>query len=209
MKLLSNIFALLFSLALLAALGIGAYFAVKFGARLFAGTGFQLDTATAVVLAAALLVAMLIASSLRRKNQRDSSQQLRPEKLAVYQHRIDAFGEALQQAIGTDNADSNNPAKRFQMLEQRLILIGSPSVIRAYTKLRVVEKEGGPQNSKFSSQLARLLKEMRKDIGMSIHDIAEEEVLHLLLDDSGKKDGSATAKLPLDYKPHVSIAPSS
>src|SRR5205085_2990024 len=157
----------------------GAYFAVKFGGGLFAGPGFQLDRATAVVLSAALLIVMLIASSLRRKKQRDSSQQLRPEKLAVYQHLIDAFGEALQQAIGTDNADSNNPAKRFQMLEQRLILIGSPSVIRAYTKLRVVEKEGGPQNSKFSSLLARLLKEMRKDIGMSIHDIAEEELLHL------------------------------
>jgi hypothetical protein len=207
MKTITKILSFFFGLAFICALGVGVYFAGVYVTRLFTRMDFQVASVTGIAAAVALFCAMIIASSLRWKDGRGSPQALGAEKMALYQSLVVAFGEALRQ----QTLEASSPAlpEKLQALGQLLILTGSAEVIRAYSALQAAEQEEGLLSPEFSSRLALLIKEMRKDVGLNKENPTDAELLDLLGGKPGKARDRVAITMPPDYRPRVSITPGS
>jgi hypothetical protein len=88
MKLFGQTLAGFFTLALLGALGIGGYLALKVSVDLLGKMGFQVAAVTTIASIVALLVAWAITNGIRRASRQNKANQLYAEKAVTYQHFI-------------------------------------------------------------------------------------------------------------------------
>jgi hypothetical protein len=209
MKLFGQTLIVLFSLALLGALGVGGYFALKFSVELFGKMDFQVAAVTTIASVVAFLVAWAIASSIRQASTQNKANQLHTEKTATYQRFIDLWEDLLRHGRDAGDHNLNTLSEALLSLDRLLVLYGSASVVKAHSVLRVLERKSGAQHPETRSQFARALIEIRNDLGSDTHDLTAEELHQLLFANSDRVSVSTIANAYQDFQPRVSLASNS
>jgi len=165
--------ALVVGLALLGAIGYGAWVAFHTIVALFGALDPEVATVTGIACLVALSAAWWIARSLRSAIRQSKAMALREEKSAAYQLFVDYWQSRL---AGT--ARSDGPEK-LKMLERLLALYGAQSVIRAHTTLRDLERD--ERHAEVRGGFGEAVLAIRKDLGADTPGGAAQELERLLL----------------------------
>jgi hypothetical protein len=181
MKTLTVLFGVLVGIVILGAFAVGGYFAIKFGLDLFGTLDPQVATMTAIASLVALLSASIIAGGFKWAGRREKELQVRAEKADLYERLVLMWGARLHQQ---DRAVDQAAEAELLKLVWLLTLRGSPKVIKAVGALQAVEQEAGAQSQAVHAQLAKLLLEMRLDLGRVGMEPSERDLLDLLQADA-------------------------
>jgi hypothetical protein len=175
--------AILVGLLIIILLGAGAYYAFDFIKGLFDRLDPQVAAITMIAAATVLISASIIASAIRSLNRWKDTHALNAKKRVTYERLIQLWREALWQGADGDDRDT----KDLRKLEQQLLLWGNPPVIQAYTALRQRKTEAGLLSPDIPEYVVDVLMEMRKDLGLNILELDEDDLSELLADtDHGK-----------------------
>jgi hypothetical protein len=199
MKILGNILGVLVALALIAALGIGGYFAVRRFIALFVRLDFQVAMVTAIVTAAVLLAATIIAGSIRRAAAQSKEIQLRSGKAEAYKPFIGYWEEMLRPGQTADGAAQLS--RQVQGLNHLLLLHGCTSVVKAHAAMQSLNLPEA------RAQFAAALLEIRKDLGLESRGLTAQDLLQLLSSESESTRASSRLGVHQDTQPRVSLAP--
>jgi len=187
MKLLAKITAIFFGLALLGAMVAGAYYLFKQVADLYAKLDVQSGPIVGFASLVLLLSALAFASGMRDARRRTIEKPLVRDKAALYERIIhewlDAHGRVPE---GLDFGD------QILDLEKSLALRAGPAVLNAYAVLRKIHESSGFTSPELRPQLAKVLFEMRKDLGLTLKGLEEKEMplLFLGLHDDRRKSST-------------------
>jgi hypothetical protein len=177
MKTLSTFFGVMLGLVLLGAFAAGGYFAIRFGLDLFGTLEPQVATMTAIASVVALLCATIITGGFKWTGRKEAEVQVRADKANLYERISLIWGEKLSHRTkAMDQATEDE----LQKLERLLILRGNSRVIKAYVALQALEKKTGLQNPEIPSQVAKVLLEMRKDLGQDVLSLNESDLVNVL-----------------------------
>jgi hypothetical protein len=190
MKAITGTLSLILSLAVLAGLGVGGYFALKFTAGLFKSLDTQVAAVTAIASTVMLLASVIIAAGIRKAGRESKANRLRAEKDATYKVFMQLWEELLRQGHGSKDQSPPASNEELEALDRLLILYAGVNVIKAHAALRALVREKGTQHPSVRSMFAGTLVEMRKDLGSQTHGLAAEELLQLLLPDPAKAGAS-------------------
>jgi hypothetical protein len=177
MKTLSTFFGAMLGLALLGALAAGGYFALKFGFDLFGTLEPQVATMTAIASVVVLLCASIIAGGFKWTGRKEAEVQVRADKSNLYERVLLIWGEKLSHRM---QAMAQATADELLKLERLLTLRGNSRVIKAYVALQALEKKAGLPSPEIPSQVAKVLLEMRKDLGQDVLSLNESDLVNLL-----------------------------
>ena len=205
MKVFSQTLALLFGLALLTALGVGGFRVVMFIVGLFASLDFQVARITAIASVVALLASLIIVRGIRGAGRQNKANPLFEEKAKTYRLLIDLWYGLLRQGRGSEDGSRTQSSEELRSLERLLALYGSPSVIKAHTALRELERGSGVQSPDVRLQFAKALLEIRKDLGSETVGLTPEGLQQLLFADPEKVSASASTNAYQDRQLHVSL----
>jgi hypothetical protein len=181
MKTPGSTFSILFGLALLVALGIGAYLFFQDIYRYFA----SLDQQVAAIVAAILIASLLIALSIRRAGKMSSVRRLRLEKKAeIYGQLIRKCFEGLVQP--NSGSASHKVSEDLPEVEHRLVLWASTAVLKHFVAYRRMDPQISPNDSVKRSVIEKMLREMRRDLGHHNLGLGDNDLTDLLLRDVGE-----------------------
>jgi len=201
MNAFGTIVGIAFGIALLVALAAGGYFAIKFMLDLFGTLEPQIATITAIASVVALLCAAIIAGGFKWMGRKEKEMQVRAEKANLYERMLLIWGEKLKERT---KAIEPSVEDELQKLERLLALRGSPKVIKAYGALQTLEQNAGLDGPELPSQVAKVLLEMRKDLGQGRLDLNESDLINVLnIEVHGSSSASTT---PPVGKPQVSLS---
>ncbi|MDO8331897.1 MAG: hypothetical protein Q7T36_15640 [Fluviicoccus sp.] len=138
-------------------------------------------------LAAALITALLGLIGLWytqwESKTRDISENHREKKIEVYNNFFDLVERFQNNAIPASALDGGDVSEQlkaeFRRLTRGLLIWGSPAVIRAYLKFRVVSAEGG----NILLAVDEMYRAMRKDLGNSNFGLQNGDLIRLNLKD--------------------------
>jgi hypothetical protein len=153
-----KIFGLLLGIVLAAALAVAGYFALRLLLSLFVDLEAQIAKVTAIGAVAILLASIMIASAVREAGRKIRASQLLPQRADAYVRFLEL--EASRGQPGREVAAED--------LEWRLRVLGSAATVDAISRLRRLERELGMQHADVRLQRARVMSEMRKDIGTEV-----------------------------------------
>jgi len=180
----NNKAAMLVGLVIIVLLGAAAYYAFYFIKGLFDRLDPQVAAVTIIASATVLISAIIIASAIRSLNRWKNVYALNAKRRTTYERLIQIWRVALSQGAYRGGIDTSD----LRELEQQLLLWGNPPVIQAYAELRQFKKEEGLSSPDIPAYFIDLLMEMRKDLGLNILDLDDDDFSELLADsDQGKK----------------------
>ncbi len=194
MNIFGQTVSVLFALALLAALGMGGYFAIEYIVALFLSMDAQVARVTAVAAVIVLSAAALIARSIRQASRQNIANPFHANKAEAYQLFVDTWSNLLREQPAKLSGISFNDA--LPVLDKTLALYGSPAVIKAHTAMRASVAESGTQNSEISKQFSKALLEVRKELGSDTSGITPEELTGLVLSDTGQHEVPSVRLVP-------------
>ena len=200
MKYITTTLSVCLALALFLALGIGGYYVLKTSLDAFVRLDFQ---SAAIIVAAIVtfLMAMLIARGLRGARRRKTAQLFHAEKAATYQLFTEVWPIRMQSTV----RDQATASDELSMLDRLLSLYGSPNVVKAYAVFRKSEQAEGAQNPSTASLLAKVLIEMRRDLGLGVGGLTIEDVRQLALSDFSQPVVASATVERRDQQPRVSL----
>ena len=177
MKPLGIFFGVILGIVLLGALAVGGYFALRFGLDLFGTLEPQVATMTAIASVVVLLCASIIAGGFKWTGRKEAEVQVRVDKSNLYERVLLIWGEKLSH--GTKAMDQATEDELIK-LERLLTLRGNSKVIKTYIELQVLEKNAALHSPEIPSQVAKVLLEMRKDLGQSVLNLNESDLVNVL-----------------------------
>lgn len=196
MKVLSQMLAVFFTLALLGALGVGGYFAIEYIVSLFGSLDVQVARVTSIASAVALLAALIIASNIRQLGRQNKVNQLQPEKAATYKLFLDLWVALLQQRSSLEDRSAPELSEALDHLDHLLALFGGSYVIKAHTALRTSVREDTTQQSEIRSQFINAVIAVRKDLGSDTPGPTAEDLQQLLCPTSERFNSSEASADP-------------
>lgn len=199
MNALGKTLAVIVGLALLGAMGFGAWLVFQTIVALFAALDPAVATVTGIACLVALAAAWWIARSLRTAVGQSKAMALREEKTASYQLFVDYWQIRLQQRQARTDQSEN-----LKMLDRLLALYAGAAVIRAHTKLRNLERDG--RHSDLRAGFGDALVAIRKDLGGDTPPELAQDLERLLLPALDAGGNAAQAANPAV---HATLAPSS
>ncbi len=163
MKAFSHFLAVLFALALLAAIGFGAYLGLEFLTATFSGlsTWVQLAALCSAVL---LFAASWVAGALRQSGRDRLAVPLRAEKAATYRLFADLWQRRLQQSGAPGEPSPAALAADLRSLGALLALCGSAALIEAHARLHALDRQHGPAHAGLRPALVQALVQMRSEL---------------------------------------------
>ena len=181
MKTPGNVFSILFVLALLVALGIGAYLFFQDIYRFLV----SLDPQIAAIVAAILIASLLIALSIRRAGKMSGVRRLGLEKKAeIYGQLIRKWSEDLVQPNpGSPPLGVSNDLREA---EHQLVLWASTAVLKQFIALRRMDPQISPNDPAKRPVIEKMLREMRRDLWQHNLGIGDRDLSNLLLRDVGE-----------------------
>jgi hypothetical protein len=206
MSYIKTTISLLFALACLGLLSVGGYYVIKFAVDVLARLDSQIAATLVVASAITLLVALIIARSIRQAGKQNQTNLLPTQKVTTYQLFADLWEGLLRPERGRDDGNSSKLSEDLRALECLLSLYSSPGVIKAYMELRASMRDSGAQDLAVQVQFARVLREIRKDLGMDTHHLGVEELQELLYGEFSIVSVSASTRAYPDLKPRASLA---
>ncbi len=191
MRIIGQTFALLLGLAILAVLGVGGYRAVTFIVGLFAGVESQIGRIVAIASAVFLLASIIIARAIWHVGGRMNANQLLEGKVATYRQLVDLWNGLVRNERETGDRSRAQSLEELGNLEASLAVYGGARVLKAHLALRASERGRGRQSPEVRSQLAKLLWEIRKDLGSATVGLTAEDLQQLLFADAEPVSTSA------------------
>jgi hypothetical protein len=198
-----------FGVTVLGALGAGSYCALTRIVERLRSMDFQVAAVTTSASIVILLAAMIIARSIRQTGKQPTGHPLHAAKTLTYQLFVDLWGDFLRYGRTTEARSPETLSKELLALDRQLMLYGSAGVVNVYAALRALERHSGIQHPQVRSQIARVIMEIRQDLGVETQGLALAELLPLLLADADQANTPATAPAYQDLQPRVSLAASS
>lgn len=180
MPIFSKTLTVLFGLALLGAVGLGAYWALQWIIGLFLRLDSQVAAVTGIASVVMLLAAAIIASRIGGASRQSKANQLLTEKAATYDLFIDLWGSLFLAGHAGDR-NSAPLAEEFRTLDRQLLLYGGANVIKAHVALRALWREGRMSQSKGWDEFLKALVAIRKDLGSDEPGLTLEDLRQLLL----------------------------
>ena len=177
MNAISILFSIIFGLTMLAVLAAGGYMAFNWGLDLFGTLEPQVATITTIVSMVTLLCAVIIAGGFKWMGRKEKEIQVRAEKAKVYESLLWIWGEKLKQ--GTKATESSCEEVLHEP-ERLLIIHGCANVLKAYLALQRQANTVGLRNPELTSSMAKLILEMRKDLGVSVLNVNESDLVAIL-----------------------------
>lgn len=177
MSIVNKALSLLFALAVLGALGWGAYMLVCYTVGLFG----RLDERTSIMIQAALIAVLagaLMAAIVIRSGQRGMvTARLRADKAQAY-GRLLASWSGMQ---GPSSAQlTQDVIAELHLAEQDIMLWASSGVLKQYTAFRETAQRTGTDSPETLLQAEKVVFEMRKDLGLSNLGLREGDLDPLL-----------------------------
>lgn len=165
----------LLGFAVLFALAAGGYYLFKYVTGVFGALDPQVETLAGIASVVALLCAVIIAEGLKARGQGNSiavadRARLYESLLACCCDRLSRASERQPEAVS-----------ELVRIEQSLALHGSSKVVAAYVGLWRLMESDGKTDDTAPALLARLLTEMRADLGRTALIRNENDVLAMLL----------------------------
>ena len=205
MKTLGKLFGVSFVVVLLGALAVGGYFGVKFVVDLFGVLEPQAAVITIIASVIALLCVTIITWGFVRIGQKETKVHMHLEKAQLYERVLLLWGVKLN---SKSTAVDQPVEDELQQLAQLLTLHGGPKVIKAYVELHTLGSAVGLHSPDVPSQFAKVLMEMRKDLGLSTLNLQAEDFLPLLVTHVNVVSDPRKAQQRQDLEPRVSLATS-
>jgi len=179
MKFIGKSISILLSLALIFAFvfyGVKAFrFLITFLEGLDSNLITILITSSIVFLIGISIIVRSIRESIKYKNKI----LIQSEKAERYQRLIQYLANCLQNN-GRENSADKDKTKLTQSLIFEIILWGGNGVIKELMAFQKMEKEEGVKNTKISSQVEKIILEIRKDLGLQNWGIRENDFIDLL-----------------------------
>jgi hypothetical protein len=177
--------AMLISIALVGGLGYGLFFFVLNSWRTLVG----LDKAViaAIVAASGTVLASVgaVVYSQRRTRKSAIAEAQRPQKIEVYKNFMQFVVDIMRRSMGEPVGDSVPTLPQVELEEfffsftRDIILWGSPQVISAYNRFRMLPQDAPPANTVIS--VDHILREIRKDLGHSNRRLHDGDLMKLFL----------------------------
>jgi hypothetical protein len=181
MRGLGQALGVLFGLALLGAVGVGGYVAIKEIATLLDGVDSPVGRDAVVVSAVLLVAALAITRTIRQSRERARGNQLQSDKAATYRLFVDLRTHLLREGHSSVDGNTAEIFDGLQALTRLLALYGSPAVIKAHIALRALERDDGSDAASVRAQFGKALMEIRKDLGAKTLGLQAADLLELLL----------------------------
>ena len=178
MKTFSIFLGVVFALALLLAIMAGGYFLFKYLVELLGALEPQVKTISVIASVVALLFAAIIAGGLKAYRKIENSPNAIDQKRGIYVRLLSYLSDQLRLQMAGNELTADNDLSGF---EQRLVLYGSPEVLRAYVNLRRESMNGGRPGQKVASLLNNLVMEMRGDLGQTEWRLKENDLFDLMV----------------------------
>lgn len=179
MKASGNFLGTAFGLALLFGLLAGGYFLFKYVGNVFATLEPQVEVLAAIASVVALLCAVIIAEGLKARGQKDNYPVATAEKAKTYERLLSLCCEQLKRQQSFDQPNANTD---LVDIENFLALQGSSKVVSAYVEFRRLTRSAEAPADRGTTQLRKLLMEMRSDLGRADFIRSEKEFLEMLLE---------------------------
>ena len=174
MKTFTTITGVLLGVALLLVLLAGGFFLFRHLIGLFNTLDPTIATVTAIASMVALLCAVIIRGGVNGVSRNDATL---PERLKLYEQLLCAQCERLKIKQKRQDGVSDDERNRGERL---LTLQGSPAVIASYAALQQLSTQAGVEQAVIVAQLAKLVLDMRKDLGQGVSNLPQQDILTLL-----------------------------
>lgn len=180
MDVLGRILGVVIGVALLVAIGFGAWQVFQGTVAVFAGLDPQVATVTGIACLVALTSAWWIAHSLRTATRQNRQMALREEKTAAYQLFVDYWQSRLREQAMSD-ARPASVSEKLQVLDRLLALYGAAAVIRAHTELRDLDSDARARHAELRVRFGKALVDVRRDLGADAPGELARDLERLLL----------------------------
>jgi hypothetical protein len=177
----AQLIAVSFGLALLAAIGYGAWLALDATVAVFASLDREVASITAIACIAALIASWVVSRGLGAATRQSRAMALRAEKTATYQLFVDFWESFLRRGRAPSDQLPIDLAGKLRVLERHLALYGAAPVIRAHTALRDLERRKGVKHPDLRERLGEALVAIRRDLGAETRLNAALELERLLV----------------------------
>lgn len=174
---IAMIFGVVFGLIFLGALVAGGYFGFQWLLDLFGTLEPQVASITMIASMVAVLCATIVASGFKWMGRKEKEVVVQADKANLYESILLMWGEKLKQ--GTKAIESSLD-EELQKQERLLTLRGSANVMKAYLALQRQVNTVGLRNPELTSSMAKLILEMRKDLGVSVLNVKESDLVAIL-----------------------------
>jgi hypothetical protein len=182
MKTPGRVLPILFGLALLVVLGIGAYLCFQDIYRFLV----SLDPQITAIMAAILIASLLIALSIRRAGKMSGVLRLALEKKTeIYGQLIRKWPEELVRP--NPGSPSLKVSNDLREAKSQLMLWASTAVLKQFSALRRMDPLISPNDPAQRAVIEKMLREMRRDLGQYNLGLGDNDLTDLLL----KNDGEA------------------
>lgn len=181
MSAITTIFGIVLGLALLAVLAAWGYLAFNWGLDVFGTLEPQVATITTIASMVTVFCATIVASGFKWMGRKKEEVAVRAERAKLYENILLICGERL--TLGTKTLESSLE-NELRKLERLLTLRGSASVLKAYLALQRQAHTIGVYSPELTSFMARLILDMRRDLGVSVGSVNARDLSALL--QSGK-----------------------
>jgi len=195
-QIFSKTLTVLFGLALLGAVGLGAYWALQWIVELFLRLDSQVAAVTGIASVVMLLAAAIIASGVGRATQQSKVNQFLTEKAATYDLFIDLWGSLFLAEHDTEDRSPEQLSEELRTLDRQLILYGSSGVVKVHVALRALWREGRMSQPNGRYEFVKALMAIRKDLGFDEPGLTLEDLRQLLLPDASTSGSSSGPKAP-------------
>lgn len=196
MSAITTIFGVVFGLALLAVLAAWGYLAFNWGLDVFGTLEPQVATITAIASMVAVFCAAILASGFKWMGRKKEQVAVRAERANLYENIMLLWGEKLM--VGTKTLEPSLE-EELRKRERLLTLRGSAAVLKAYLVLQCQANTVGLHNPELTSCMARLILDMRRDLGVSAVSIHERDLTTLLR--GGKVEGPPSPLVQAERHP--------
>lgn len=196
MSAITTIFGVVFGLALLAVLAAWGYLAFNWGLDVFGTLEPQVATITAIASMVAVFCAAILASGFKWMGRKKEQVAARAERANLYENIMLIWGEKLM--VGTKTQEPSLE-EELRKRERLLTLRGSAAVLKAYLALQRQANTVGLHNPELASCMARLILDMRRDLGVSAVSIHERDLTTLLR--GGKVEGPPSPLVQAERHP--------
>jgi hypothetical protein len=196
MQILYTTLGVLFGLALLAAVGVGAYWGLVWVVGLFASLDPKVAALTGILSALALLAAAIIAGSRDRAMRRLGVWQIDAERAAAYSLFLDHWQRSIQGRPDPRGADAAATAITLRSLDLGLALYGSAEVLKAHHSLHELLAVGRLGEPDARTAIVAAVVEIRKELGSDSKGLTPVDLTRAIFSGRDVPQSAVTAAPP-------------
>lgn len=165
MQFLTTTIGVLLGLAVLGAMGLGAYWGIAWLIGLFTSLDPEIAAVTGVLSVIALLAAMIVAGGSGRAARQAMAGQVQAEKATTYSLLLDLWERLIRDGSPAAGSTADAVAEALRSLDLRLALYGSATVLKTHGRLRGLLADGKLNAEDARSALVATVLEIRRELG--------------------------------------------